>query len=67
MANDKFKIGRPPTVSPTVSGGVIHAKDGTDLTFAIYALNYGSDNAALNAIDNLTTAFYECGNNLSNN
>ncbi|MGN6204247.1 D-alanyl-D-alanine carboxypeptidase/D-alanyl-D-alanine-endopeptidase [Humibacter sp.] len=47
--------------------GVIHAKDGTDLTFAIYALNYGSDNAALNAIDNLTTAFYECGNNLSNN
>jgi len=47
--------------------GVIHAKDGTNLTFAIYALNYGSDDAALNAIDNLTTAFYECGNNLSNN
>lgn len=46
--------------------GVIHAKDGTDLTFAVYALNYGSDDAALNAIDNLTTAFYECGNNLSN-
>ncbi|GAB3795758.1 hypothetical protein GCM10028798_04920 [Humibacter antri] len=47
--------------------GVIHAKDGTNLTFAIYALNYGGDDAALNAIDNLTTAFYECGNNLSNN
>jgi len=47
--------------------GVIHAKDGTDLTFAVYALNYGGDDAALNAIDNLTTAFYECGNNLSNN
>jgi D-alanyl-D-alanine carboxypeptidase/D-alanyl-D-alanine-endopeptidase (penicillin-binding protein 4) len=47
--------------------GVIHAKDGTNLTFAIYALNYGGDDAALAAIDNLTTAFYECGNNLSNN
>lgn len=47
--------------------GVIHAKDGTDLTFAIYALNYGDDDDALSAIDNLTTAFYECGNNLSNN
>jgi D-alanyl-D-alanine carboxypeptidase/D-alanyl-D-alanine-endopeptidase (penicillin-binding protein 4) len=47
--------------------GVIHAKDGTNLTFAIYALNYGGDDAALAAIDNLTTAIYECGNNLSNN
>ncbi len=47
--------------------GVIHAKDGTDLTFAVYALNYRGDDAALAAIDNLTTAFYECGNNLSNN
>ncbi|MHA7987348.1 D-alanyl-D-alanine carboxypeptidase [Rathayibacter sp. CAU 1779] len=47
--------------------GVIHAKDGTNLTFAIYALNYPGDDAALSAIDNLTTAFYECGNNLSNN
>jgi D-alanyl-D-alanine carboxypeptidase/D-alanyl-D-alanine-endopeptidase (penicillin-binding protein 4) len=46
--------------------GVIHAKDGTNLTFAIYALNYPGDDAALSAIDNLTTAFYECGDNLSN-
>ncbi|MGN6126103.1 MAG: D-alanyl-D-alanine carboxypeptidase [Humibacter sp.] len=47
--------------------GVIHAKDGTTLTFAVYALNFPGDNAALSAIDDLTTAFYLCGNNLSNN
>ena len=47
--------------------GVIHSKDGSTLTFAVYALNYQSDDAALSAIDNLTTAFYLCGNNLSNN
>jgi D-alanyl-D-alanine carboxypeptidase/D-alanyl-D-alanine-endopeptidase (penicillin-binding protein 4) len=47
--------------------GVIHAQDGTTLTFAVYALNYPGDDAALSAIDDLTTAFYLCGNNLSNN
>ncbi|GAB3384618.1 hypothetical protein GCM10027568_00610 [Humibacter soli] len=47
--------------------GVIHAKDGTTLTFAVYALNFPGDDAALSAIDDLTTAFYLCGNNLSNN
>jgi D-alanyl-D-alanine carboxypeptidase/D-alanyl-D-alanine-endopeptidase (penicillin-binding protein 4) len=46
--------------------GVIHAADGTTLTFAVYALNYSDDDAALNAIDNLTAAFYVCGNLLSN-
>ncbi len=52
--------------SRTLSG-VIHAQDGTNLTFAIYALNYSSDYYALSAIDDLTAAFYKCGNNLSNN
>ncbi|WP_243063412.1 D-alanyl-D-alanine carboxypeptidase/D-alanyl-D-alanine-endopeptidase [Humibacter sp. RRB41] len=47
--------------------GVIHAQDGTTLTFAVYALNFPGDDAALSAIDDLTTAFYLCGNNLSNN
>gem|GEM_PF-333846 len=47
--------------------GVIHAKDGTNLTFAIYALNFQGDDAAMAALDNLATAFYLCGNNLSNN
>ena len=47
--------------------GIVHAKDGTDLAFAVYALNYRSDDDALTAIDNLTAAFYECGDNLSNN
>lgn len=45
--------------------GIITASDGTTLTFAIYALgNVGSD--VRDAIDTLATAFYRCGNNLSN-
>lgn len=45
--------------------GVIHAADGTPLTFAIYALDDVSDNAKT-AIDALTAGFYSCGNRLSN-
>jgi serine-type D-Ala-D-Ala carboxypeptidase/endopeptidase (penicillin-binding protein 4) len=46
--------------------GIINAKDGTTLTFTIYALgNVGSD--VRGAIDTLATAFYRCGNELSNN
>jgi D-alanyl-D-alanine carboxypeptidase/D-alanyl-D-alanine-endopeptidase (penicillin-binding protein 4) len=45
--------------------GIITAKDGTSLTFTIYALDdVGSDVRV--AIDTLATAFYRCGNNLSN-
>lgn len=45
--------------------GIIDAKDGTTLTFTIYALgNVGSD--VRTAIDTLATAFYRCGNELSN-
>ena len=45
--------------------GIINAQDGTDLTFTIYALGeVGSD--VRTAIDTLATAFYRCGNNLSN-
>ncbi len=45
--------------------GIINAKDGTVLTFTIYALgNVGSD--VRTAIDTLATAFYRCGNELSN-
>jgi D-alanyl-D-alanine carboxypeptidase/D-alanyl-D-alanine-endopeptidase (penicillin-binding protein 4) len=45
--------------------GIISAVDGTTLTFAIYALdNVGPDVRV--AIDTLATAFYRCGNNLSN-
>ncbi|MDQ1584189.1 MAG: hypothetical protein QOF36_2243 [Microbacteriaceae bacterium] len=46
--------------------GVIKAKDGTALTFAVYALGKVSDNAKA-AIDTLVTGFYKCGDNLSNN
>ncbi|MEN9713514.1 MAG: hypothetical protein RLZZ164_178 [Actinomycetota bacterium] len=46
--------------------GIINAKDSTKLTFAVYALgNVTAD--AKQAIDNLVTAAYRCGNTLSNN
>ncbi|HEV7567698.1 MAG TPA: D-alanyl-D-alanine carboxypeptidase [Microbacteriaceae bacterium] len=46
--------------------GVIKSKDGTALTFAVYALGKVS-NSAKTAIDTLVTGFYKCGDNLSNN
>ncbi|MCU1442846.1 MAG: D-alanyl-D-alanine carboxypeptidase [Cryobacterium sp.] len=46
--------------------GIIHAADGTPLTFAVYALGDVSENAK-QAIDTLTTGFFQCGDNLSNN
>jgi len=45
--------------------GIIHAQDGTTLTFAIYALGDVSD-AAKQAIDTLATGFYRCGDELAN-
>ena len=45
--------------------GIITAKDGTSLTFTIYALDDVGRDVRL-AIDTLATAFYRCGNNLSN-
>ncbi len=47
-------------------GGIIGAKDGTNLVFAVYALGDVADSAKL-AIDNLVTGFYRCGDTLSNN
>jgi D-alanyl-D-alanine carboxypeptidase/D-alanyl-D-alanine-endopeptidase (penicillin-binding protein 4) len=44
--------------------GIIKAKDGTDLVFSVAAI--GNVNAtAKDAIDNLVTGFYRCGNKLS--
>lgn len=45
--------------------GIIDAADGSQLTFAVYALGPVSDNAK-QAIDTLTTGFYKCGDNLTN-
>lgn len=46
-------------------GGLINAKDGTKLTFAVYALgNVKAD--AKDALDNLVTGIYRCGDQLSN-
>lgn len=46
--------------------GIVHAADGTDLTFAIYALG-DVDESAKQAIDTWVTGVYRCGNQLSNN
>ena len=46
--------------------GIIDSADGTPLTFAFFALDDVGDSAKT-AIDALTTAVYECGDNLSNN
>lgn len=45
--------------------GVIRAQDGSTLTFAVYALGDVSDDTK-QAIDTLTTGFFLCGDNLSN-
>ncbi len=45
--------------------GIIDAKDGTKLLFAVYALGNVKDDAKV-AIDNLVTGFYRCGDTLSN-
>ncbi|NDH65190.1 MAG: D-alanyl-D-alanine carboxypeptidase/D-alanyl-D-alanine-endopeptidase [Microbacteriaceae bacterium] len=46
-------------------GGIIKAKDSTTLLFAVYALGNVKDDAK-QAIDDLVTGFYRCGNTLSN-
>ncbi|WP_344792678.1 D-alanyl-D-alanine carboxypeptidase/D-alanyl-D-alanine-endopeptidase [Gryllotalpicola daejeonensis] len=45
--------------------GVINAKDGSQLVFAIYALGNVGDSAR-GAIDQLAASIYNCGDNLSN-
>ena len=45
--------------------GIVRAQDGATLTFAIYALGDVSDDTK-QAIDTLTTGFFLCGDNLSN-
>jgi D-alanyl-D-alanine carboxypeptidase/D-alanyl-D-alanine-endopeptidase (penicillin-binding protein 4) len=45
--------------------GIIQAKDGTNLLFAVFAEGDVKDTAK-DAIDNLVTGFYRCGNTLSN-
>ena len=45
--------------------GIINGKDGTDLVFAVYALGPVKADAK-DAIDNLVTGFYRCGDQLSN-
>lgn len=44
--------------------GIVHAEDGSVLTFAIYALGAVDDSAKV-AIDTLATGFYRCGAQLA--
>ena len=61
----KAKVGR---ISSAVTlAGVIKAKDGTVLTFAFFSIREGLPDTAKAAMDELTTAVYECGDNLANN
>ena len=59
------KVGRISTA--VTLAGVIDAADGTTLTFAFYAVKEGIPDTSKAAIDELTTAVYECGDNLANN
>ncbi|GAB3616197.1 hypothetical protein GCM10027416_07540 [Okibacterium endophyticum] len=47
--------------------GIIYAEDGSTLVFSIYGTGPGVSSGTRTAIDTLTTAFYRCGLNLSNN
>lgn len=47
--------------------GIVHAKDGAVLSFAIFAEGKLNGSSAMSAIDTVTTGFFNCGNNLSNN
>jgi D-alanyl-D-alanine carboxypeptidase/D-alanyl-D-alanine-endopeptidase (penicillin-binding protein 4) len=46
--------------------GVVHAADGTTLSFAFYALG-AINSRTIPALDTITAAVFSCGNNLSNN
>jgi D-alanyl-D-alanine carboxypeptidase/D-alanyl-D-alanine-endopeptidase (penicillin-binding protein 4) len=47
--------------------GIVRAKDGSDLTFAFYAIGTGINPNAKDAIDALVAGVFNCGDNLSNN
>ena len=47
--------------------GLVQSADGTMFAFAFYAIGEGIQSDARAALDTLTTAVYNCGDNLSNN
>jgi D-alanyl-D-alanine carboxypeptidase len=47
--------------------GFMTAADGTVLVFAFFAVRPGIKSSATAALDTLTVAGYNCGDNLSNN
>jgi serine-type D-Ala-D-Ala carboxypeptidase/endopeptidase (penicillin-binding protein 4) len=59
------RSGSGPSMQSLV--GTIEAKDGTPLTFALYATGKGVGPTSPATIDKLVGAFYGCGDNLSNN
>jgi D-alanyl-D-alanine carboxypeptidase/D-alanyl-D-alanine-endopeptidase (penicillin-binding protein 4) len=47
--------------------GIVHAEDGTALSFAFYAVGEGVQDSARQALDTLTAGVWRCGANLSTN
>lgn len=47
--------------------GIVHAADGTALSFAFFAEGKLSASPTMSALDTVTTGVFNCGNNLSNN
>ncbi|MCU1413664.1 MAG: hypothetical protein JWN80_1004 [Microbacteriaceae bacterium] len=47
--------------------GIVHTADGSALSFAFFAEGKLNASSAMTALDTLTTAVFNCGNNLSNN
>jgi D-alanyl-D-alanine carboxypeptidase/D-alanyl-D-alanine-endopeptidase (penicillin-binding protein 4) len=48
-------------------GGLVQNADGSVDAFVFYAIGDGIQSSARAALDTLTTAVYNCGDNLSNN
>ncbi|WP_307859102.1 D-alanyl-D-alanine carboxypeptidase/D-alanyl-D-alanine endopeptidase [Herbiconiux sp. SYSU D00978] len=47
--------------------GIVHAEDGSTLSFAFYAVGDGVQDSARQALDNLATGVWRCGANLAAN
>jgi len=61
-------IARPGGIESQRSlAGIVNAPDGTSLAFAFFASRGGVSRDARDALDDITTAVFNCGDSLSNN
>jgi serine-type D-Ala-D-Ala carboxypeptidase/endopeptidase (penicillin-binding protein 4) len=54
------------TIQQSIAG-IVTASDGSQLTFAFYAIRNGMSQAAKPALDALVAGVYKCGSNIANN